>query len=214
LKLRDARVLAEKIQSVLAPFCLPDRCEIAGSIRRARPEVNDIDVVCIVQPGRLAALIERVSARNEIVKNGEQNLVARTKDGVQVDLRFAHNGIPDLLAPAPSNWGAQLLCWTGSKEHNVWLNERARAQGLMLRAGHALVAEPDTRKEKIIASATEEEIFQCLGLEWIAPVQRERGGATLRGAVERDQGSTESHPTAPVPEVEFENAARSFGGDE
>lgn len=172
MKLADAYKLAEKIKGVLAPMC--EKIEIAGSIRRARKHVNDVDIVLLPKSGSDAARELRAILRKcAVIKDGEQNVVVRSKCGQQIDVRFAHGEIRDLLTVTPSNWGAQLLCWTGSKEHNIYLNQCASKMGLMLRAGHALVANAGTPEEKTIASATEEEIFKALGLDWIPPVQRE-----------------------------------------
>lgn len=187
--LHDAYKLAEKIKGVLAPFC--ERIEIAGSIRRARPVVNDIDIVLLPLPGSAAEELRAILRKCAVVKDGPQNMVVRSKCGQQIDVRFAHGEIRDLLTTTPSNWGAQLLCWTGSQEHNIYLNQCAQKMGLMLRAGHALVApggsgraatgddsqRESPHQEKIIASATEEEIFKALGLDWIPPVARERSAA-------------------------------------
>lgn len=171
MKLHDAYKLAEKIKGILAPCC--ERIEIAGSIRRARPEVNDIDIVLLPRGSDAADELRAILRKCAVVKDGPQNVVVRAKTGEQIDVRFAHGEIKNLFDITPSNWGAQLLCWTGSKEHNIYLNECAQKMGLMLRAGHALVAHPDTPQEKVIASATEEEIFKALGLPFIPPVQRE-----------------------------------------
>jgi DNA polymerase (family 10) len=186
MKLHDARMLAERIQRVLAPFCLPDRCEIVGSIRRARPEVNDIDLVCLPKPGQLEALQQRCRAKAEVVQQGHESMIVRLTAppfaGMQVDLWFAHDAITDMFSTVPSNWGSLVLCRTGSKEHNVWLAQRARAQDMKWETSRGLVVNPDTVKAKVIASETEEEIFKCLGLPFIPPVERERGQRTeVRG---------------------------------
>lgn len=167
MKLLEGRNLAEWIRDkVLREFC--DRVEIAGSIRRARSVVGDIDFVVLPKAGQRAQLESRIKARNEVVKSGEQYLVARTKAGVQVDIWFAHNGTADLLAPEPSNFGSLLLCRTGSKEHNILLCRKAQELGMKWETTRGLV-----HNGRVIASATEEEIFQALGMEFVIPVQRE-----------------------------------------
>jgi DNA polymerase (family 10) len=76
----------------------------------------------------------------------------------------------DLLGSTPSNFGSLLLCRTGSKGHNVFFIEKAKARGLTWNPYHG-VFDPQIG---CIASATEEDIFSALGLEFVIPEQRER----------------------------------------
>lgn len=173
MKLHEAYPLAERIKRVLAPHC--DKIEIAGSIRRARDHVNDIDIVLLPHAGNDAAEeLRRLLRKCPVVKDGRQMMVVRSKEGIQIDVWFAHHGAGDMFERTPSNWGTLLLCRTGSMEHNIWLAQRAQAMDLKWETSRGLVANPGTVKEKIIASETEEEIFQCLGLEFIPPALRER----------------------------------------
>jgi DNA polymerase (family 10) len=185
MKLIEAVTLAEKIKAVLAPFCLPGKCVEVGSIRRAREFVNDIDFVCIPNDPSAAELRERCRANADVVKDGRQYFVVKMRKPpfAQIDIWFAHAGTQDLIDATPSNWGSLLLCRTGSVEHNVWLCQRARALEMKWDTSRGLLLHPDTGREKIIASATEEEIFKCLGMEWIAPVERERGAHAPSRAV-------------------------------
>lgn len=161
------RKLAEKILVELMPFC--ERAEVAGSIRRARDWVNDIDLVLQPKAGKGLALLDRCQRSAALVKSGPQNAVLRLANGVQLDLWIAHGELPDLLAPQPTNWGAKLLCYTGSKEHNIYLNKVAQEMGLHIVAGHGVY-----RGENLIASATEHEFFAALNLPFIKPEDRER----------------------------------------
>src|SRR3990167_4338452 len=128
MTLKFALALADKIGAGLTPFCA--RLAIAGSIRRARPNANDIDLVVIPAPGQTAALRERVTRHATLVTDGPEILIVRLPNGVQLDVYFAHAGLHDLLTATPSNWGSVLLCRTGSKEHNIYLCQRARQLGL------------------------------------------------------------------------------------
>jgi DNA polymerase (family 10) len=176
MKLLDALKLAELIRDrVLAEFC--ERVEIVGSVRRARDVVNDIDFVCLPKPGQLGALRARVAARNNVLKDGPEFLSVANRDGVQVDIWFAHAGGGDMFRKISSNWGSLVLCRTGSKEHNIFLADRAKSMGLKWKTSTGLVANPDSPEETVVAGVTEEEIFQTLGMGFIPPALRERGGA-------------------------------------
>jgi DNA polymerase (family X) len=184
MNLRDAYKLAHAIREQLAPFCEPDRCEVVGSIRRAREHVNDIDLALIPKPGQMQAIKDRCLKRAALVKDGEEIFIIRLKDGTQLDLYFAHGETRDLVAATPTNWGSVLLCRTGSKEHNVYICQRCHELGLkwetmrgivVTEAGRALLPQsPDQSPGKLIASATEEDIFAALNLEFIPPAMRER----------------------------------------
>jgi DNA polymerase/3'-5' exonuclease PolX len=168
LPLNKAIPLAERIAAELQPFC--ERIEIAGSIRRQRPFCGDIDLVILTDSP--AAFRHRLfkDPRTQRVLDGEINLIARLANGVQLDIFLAHPGHKDLLGATPSNFGSLLLCRTGSKEHNIYLIEAAKARGLKWNPYHG-VFDPQLG---CIASATEEAIFSTLGLEFVIPEQRER----------------------------------------
>lgn len=221
MKLHDAYNLAEKIKDVLAPFCeVRDgrpMIEVAGSIRRARPEVNDIDFVVLPKDGQADALRARCLRTATMVKSGPQYTVVKMNKApyAQVDIWFAHNGAGDMFTKEPSNWGSLLLCRTGSREHNVHLCQLAQSLGLKWETSRGLVTVPSPacptgRSEgqgeggRIIASATEEEIFQALGLSFIPPVERERNAPLSHAAQESPDWSqafsTVDDPTSvPIP---------------
>jgi DNA polymerase/3'-5' exonuclease PolX len=173
MKLDRAEKLASMIATELQPFCT--RIEIAGSIRRRRAEVNDIDLVLVP---------ETLESRAEIVKrcsftctkvSGDtftaQNIIFRFPSEFQLDLFFAHDGIVDLVSKTPSNWGAVLLCRTGSIFHNQQLCSHAITKGLKFAPYKGVVRAG--AQEEIIASETEESIYQALDLEYRLPTQRE-----------------------------------------
>lgn len=165
--LSDAWKLAEKCQAALVEFC--DKCEIVGSIRRARPQVNDIDLVCLPKLGRGPALRDRVKERTTVVQEGPHTLIVRLRNGVQLDIWFASHPESDLLTQTPGNWGSVLLCRTGSREHNIYLADRAQNMGLQWHTTRGIF-----REETCLASETEEEIFKSLELPWLAPAFREK----------------------------------------
>jgi DNA polymerase (family X) len=183
MKLDAAKRKAENILLELEPFC--SRIHVAGSIRRQRPEVNDIDIVLVPKIGTLSmeAIIERCE-RSSVRLRGSalsQNITFRLPPAdFQLDLFVAHDGEVDLLGKTPSNWGAVLLCRTGSMFHNQRLCSHAITKGLKFAPYKGVVKkkfnpDPDSTVEweEIIASETEEDIYQALGLDFRAPTDRE-----------------------------------------
>lgn len=226
MKLHLATTLAERIQRELAPFC--HKCEIAGSIRRARPEVNDIDLVIVPKAGQERALRDRIKAKTRVITDGRQTLIVslsmprpRTtmdlqgwQSEFQLDVWFAHGGKDDLLDPQPSNFGSLLLCRTGSKEHNIKICQRAKSMDMKwnpqvgLFAGGVWVTHPEIEDEyvggKLIASESEEQIFSALGLNWISPAFREAGfsaGPSIQEILRQgndSQGNKEANVSQPA----------------
>lgn len=171
IPLARARRYAEQIAEALQPFCT--RLEIAGSIRRERPFCGDIDIVA--EPSNEPALRARVLEGKEVVQNGPQNIHIRLTNGVEVQVFLAHPELKDMFETKPSNWGSLLLLRTGSKEHNIFLTQTARANCAKWEVYNGIV-----RDGKVIASATEEEIFDALHLKFIPPQQREMAARSGR----------------------------------
>ncbi|MEU6411369.1 DNA polymerase/3'-5' exonuclease PolX [Microbispora sp. NPDC046933] len=163
-------VAADLAERVIAS--LPaDRIAFAGSLRRMSETIGDIDVLAVGDPG-LMELFARQPYVTEVVAKGERKTSVRTDRGLQVDLR---------LVPAES-WGAAMIYFTGSKEHNVRIREMAVRKGWKL-SEYGLFD-----GDRLIASETEEEIYQALGMQWVPPTLREDGGeveAALRGELPR-----------------------------
>ena len=172
MKLARAIVIGLKISEQLAPLC--ERIEIAGSIRRARPEVGDLDLVILPKPGQLAAVKARCAQKCESVRDGEQNCIYRLelsdRTQLQIDIFFARPAISDLLQTAPGNFGTLFLCRTGSKEHNIYLVEHAKWLGLRWNPYRGVI----DGQGNVLASESEEDIFKALDLPWIKPEDRER----------------------------------------
>lgn len=203
MKLHPAMTLAERIQWALGPLC--QKCEIAGSIRRARPEVNDIDLVILPRAGQIEQIKARCRQRCRVIRDGDQNFIVAIRQPdhseFQLDIFFAHGGKADLLEPQPGNFGSLLLCRTGSKEHNIQIAQRAKAQDMKWNPYQGLLAggswefdgqDSVYRGGKIIASETEEQIFEALGMKWIAPAYREVGVAAVCDRRAAESALTES----------------------
>ena len=107
------------------------------------------------------------------LREGNQNSTYRLEriaDGLpQIDLFFAYPATADLLESTPGNWGSVLLCRTGSRQHNIYLVERAKSLGLVWNPYRGVLD-----NGRVIASETKEEIFAALKLDFIPPQNRER----------------------------------------
>lgn len=170
LRLPRAIGIALSLRERMAPLC--ERIEIAGSIRRARPVVNDLDLVVLAKDK--LDFQARCASRWATVTSGPQNCIYQSTlsddTPLQIDIFFAKPAFRDLLNAYPSNFGSLLLCRTGSKEHNIWLIEHAKRQGLKWNPYAGVF----NGEGKLVASETEEEIFKALGLAFIPPDKRER----------------------------------------
>jgi len=176
IQLHKAQQLALKVVGELMTYC--QKIEIAGSVRRERNQVNDIDLVLLPKPAAIPTIIARCERKMKIVTGGGENPKNVTFFGLgfQLDLFFAHGEIPDLISATPTNWGAVFLCRTGSQQHNVQLCSLARAKGFEFRPYSGLVRKhfvAGLAESEIIASETEEDIYKALGLEWRHPRERE-----------------------------------------
>lgn len=155
---------AEEISAHLKQTPGVARVTAAGSLRRAKETVGDIDLL-VTGPRPEAALeaFVRHPKIDEVLARGENKASARiAPDGIQVDVRT----LPE------QSFGAALQYFTGSKDHNVVLRTRAVRLGLTL--SEYSLAEAATGA--VVASRTEEEIYQRLGIDWIPPELRENYG--------------------------------------
>jgi DNA polymerase (family 10) len=136
----------------------------AGSLRRGRETIGDLDL--LVTGPNAAAALDRVAANprvHEVLGRGvNKTSVKFGREGLQVDVRALEH----------STFGAAMQYFTGSKEHNVALRQRAIRMGFKLSEYGLFRAEDDAR----VAGETEEEVYGALGLDWIPPELRENNG--------------------------------------
>lgn len=149
-----------------------EKAEIAGSVRRRRPQVNDLDIVVIPKVSNCevtfcATQVRMWGSIPTALKPLDLELV-RGKDELLTFIRKRDNFAVDIYRATPQTWGTLLLIRTGSKMHNIKLCVRARELGLMLSAKSGV-----THQGTVIASRTEEEIFKALQMDYVAPEQRE-----------------------------------------
>ncbi|MEW2358703.1 DNA polymerase/3'-5' exonuclease PolX [Spirillospora sp. NPDC029432] len=155
--------LAEEIVAALSAVAGCERCTYAGSLRRMRETIGDVDILAASpEPRPIMEAFTALPFVAEVIASGDKKTSVRTTKGLQVDLRV----IP------PESWGAALQYFTGSQAHNVRTREIAVRAGLKL-SEYGLF---DARSGELIVSATEEEVYARLGLPWIPPVLREDQG--------------------------------------
>ncbi|HSM87665.1 MAG TPA: DNA polymerase/3'-5' exonuclease PolX, partial [Candidatus Limnocylindrales bacterium] len=161
--------IAGKMIGLLEGLPGVDKVTPAGSLRRGRETVGDLDLLvtgkCCGSETQRDKVIEQILSFPgilEVLAKGENKVSFKLRSGMQVDVR---------LLP-PESFGAALQYFTGSKNHNVSLRQRALKQGYSLNE-YGLVRMAD---EKRVAGKTEQEIYKKLGLEWIPPELRENNG--------------------------------------
>lgn len=168
MNLAVAEHYAVKAAEALIPFC--ERIEIAGSIRRRRPHCNDIDLVVLPRLGARDDIIARGRVNSLLVKQGMQYVVFEMRNGLQLDLWFAHRGGGDLFAPDPPNFGVLWLTRTGSAAHNIFIAQRAKERGMHFNPHRGL----EDSSGAVIASEDEPSIFDALDLDYVCPEDREK----------------------------------------
>lgn len=158
-----AASVADEVVAALSALPEVERCEHAGSLRRMRETIGDVDVLAASRdPKPIMAAFTALPFVAEVVASGEKKTSIRTAKGLQVDLRV----VP------PESWGAALQYFTGSQAHNVRTREIAVRAGLKL-SEYGLF---DAGSDEPIVSATEEEVYERLGLPWVHPTLREDTG--------------------------------------
>ena len=161
IRLSVAAQYAESLIGYLQRVRGVKQVTVAGSYRRMKDTVGDLDILVTAQSG--TAVIERFVAYDEVrdvLAQGETKSSVVLKSGLQVDLR---------LVPAES-YGAALHYFTGSKAHNIAVRRMAQARGLKLSEYGVF------RGARRIAGKTEESVFATVGLPYIPPELREDRG--------------------------------------
>ncbi|WP_433088002.1 DNA polymerase/3'-5' exonuclease PolX [Dactylosporangium sp. CA-052675] len=158
-----ATAAAEQVVEALraVPGCV--RCTWAGSLRRFRETVGDVDILAAAtEPGPLMDAFTRLPMVADVLAKGATKSSVRLHGDLQVDLRV----IP------PAAWGAALQYFTGSKPHNVRVREIAVRAGFKL-SEYGLFRVGDG---SLVVSETEEAVYERLGLQWVPPPLREDRG--------------------------------------
>lgn len=154
------------------------RLEVAGSYRRRKETVGDIDILVLADDARAASdALSGFSGVESVIGAGGTKTSVRLRSGLQVDLRV----VP------PESWGAALIYFTGSKEHNIRLRRRALERKLRVSEygvftipeeslGDTLGERGIASEGEMVAGTTEEEVYRALDLSWLPPeIRRDRG---------------------------------------
>lgn len=166
---RERRILQADAQAQAAPLLAfirdlvgVERVQIAGSLRRRRDTIGDLDIVVCTRGDseQLMTALLGYPLVAEVMASGATRSSLRLASGVQVDVRIV----------GPESFGSALLYLTGSKAHSIALRRRARTLGCKLNEYGVF------RGAKRLAGATEEGAYRALGLAWIAPELREDSG--------------------------------------
>ncbi|PYV19097.1 MAG: DNA polymerase III, partial [Acidobacteria bacterium] len=168
-RLDVADAVATELSEYLRRHKAVEEVTPAGSLRRGRETIGDLDLLVI---GRDAASIAehmtRYAGITQVLAKGEDKVSVKLENQMQVDVRMLER----------KSYGAALMYFTGSKEHNVALRDRAKRRGWKL-SEYGLF-----HGERVIAAKTEEEVYKKLGLDLIPPEIRENLGE-IEAAEER-----------------------------
>jgi DNA polymerase (family 10) len=164
-----AETEADKLIEYLNQYAGIDKITPAGSLRRGRETVGDLDILvtgpaCGSEEGRAKAIayVAKYPPLMDVIASGDNKISFHVRSGMQVDVR---------LLP-PESFGAAMQYFTGSKNHNVALRQRALKMGYTLNE-YSLA---DLKTEKPVAGKSEEEIYAKLNLDYIPPEMRENLG--------------------------------------
>jgi DNA polymerase (family 10) len=164
-----AETEATKLNEYLQAFPGIERITTAGSLRRGRETVGDLDILVTgaaccddVERQKAVQYVAKYPPLMSIIAQGDNKISFQVRSGMQVDVR---------LLP-PESFGAAMQYFTGSKAHNVALRQRALKMGYTLNE-YSLA---DLKSEKAVAGKTEEEIYSKLKMDYVPPELRENLG--------------------------------------
>lgn len=172
LLLGDALPVGEEVRGLLAQQEAVQRVDLAGSLRRMRETIGDVDLLAASdRPEEVTAAFARLPIVQEVLAVGPTKASVLTTARLQVDVRVVR----------PAVYGSALQYFTGSKQHNIALRDIAIGKGYRL-SEYGLFDESTDRR---IAGATEEEVYRALGLDWMPPEIRENRGEIEAAAAGR-----------------------------
>jgi DNA polymerase (family 10) len=170
-RLDEAQKIADDIFASLKDLDGVQQIEIAGSLRRSKETIGDIDILIGAEEQHISGLFEVFTNHGrvtEVLGKGDTKSSVRTTDGRQVDLRIVK----------PENFAAALMYFTGSKEHNVEMRSRARNKGMSLNEYglYKLQDDGETNWDAPQDFKTETDIYKMLDLNFVPPELREDRG--------------------------------------
>ncbi len=171
-RIDNAAEIAETISKLIREFPGIETITPAGSLRRGKESVGDLDLLVTgpaCEPDVVSAAVEHVASLpliDTLLARGQNKVSFTLRNQLQVDVR---------LLPRAS-YGAALQYFTGSKMHNVLLRQKALKRGYTLSEYALARMNPQEGESAIVAAATEEEIYAAMGMQWIPPELRENCG--------------------------------------
>mgnify|MGYP000713561241 CR=1 FL=1 len=180
IKMGKERMTLAKALEAARPFLAAleqlagvEKFAYAGSLRRCRETVRDIDILVVSRdPAGVIGSFVKLEPVADILAKGTTKSAVRTREGIQVDCRVVEK----------KSFGAALLYFTGSKNFNIRLRQMAIKKGLKINEYGVF------KGEKLVAGKSEEEIFRLLGMQYVEPELREDSGeieAALGGSLPR-----------------------------
>src|SRR3989338_6940412 len=155
--------IAEEIKDRLKKLNFVNKVEVAGSLRRRKETIGDIDLLVTTKnPAKVINFFIEMDDVEQVLAQGPTKSSVRLREGIQADLRV----LPEKI------YGAALLYFTGSKQHNIMLRKIAIKKGMKLSEYGVF----DKKTNKLLAGKTEEECYKKLGLRYIEPEIREDEG--------------------------------------
>ena len=155
--------IAEEIKDRLKRLNYVNKVEVAGSLRRRKETVGDIDILVTTKnPAKVIDFFTKMNDVEQVLARGPTKSSVRLHEGIQADLRV----LPEKI------YGAALLYFTGSKQHNIVLRKIAIKKGMKLSEYGVF----NKKTNKFLAGKTEEECYKKLGLRYIEPEIREEEG--------------------------------------
>ncbi len=170
-RLDEATKIADDIFASLKDLEGVQQIEVAGSLRRAKETIGDIDILIGANEKHIPDLFDVFTSHGrvtEVLGKGDTKSSVRTVEGRQVDLRIVK----------PKNFAAALMYFTGSKEHNVEMRSRARDRGMSLNEYglYKLEENGETNWNAPQNFETESDIYKMLDLNFVPPELREDRG--------------------------------------
>lgn len=170
-RLDQALEIAEPIFEFVKQLNGVEQCDIAGSLRRSNETIGDIDILVGADKDDANSIFDAFVNHDlvvEILGRGDTKSSVRTENGRQVDLRIVK----------PDEYPAALMYFTGSKEHNIVMRQRARERGMSLNEYglFKLNSDKETDFDQPVKTESESDIYQKLDLNFIPPEHREDKG--------------------------------------
>jgi len=176
--LGEAFALAQEIVDQLRASAPVDQMEPAGSVRRMKDSIGDIDILATSsQPEKVMDCFVGLGLVSRVIMRGPTKSTVLTHSGLQADIRVV----------APESFGAALQYFTGSKDHNVALRELAGRQSIKINE-YGVFRVKDGAEQRL-GGSTEEEVYAAVGLPYIPPELRED-----QGEIEAAQQGALPHP--------------------